>query len=219
MVLPWYARQQLIVPHSPRYPVPPPPCRLHGGPAEGRSMQSPGRLRLANRGVLAGALAQQCLAQHSALVQLHFEQELQAIDASAGTAFFRAVGSAARGAAMASGSFSDEEEEGQGGALRQALLAERTPASPDSLASVQFDLLVGADGAGSLVRAVMQRYDDVAVSQRRDTMEYKSFVMGPAEQFLPPGASTSGTFQTWSNSKVRQGRGGWGGGGGEGGDE
>lgn len=34
----------------------------------------PGRVKLVNRGVLAGALVQQCLAQHADRVQFHFEQ-------------------------------------------------------------------------------------------------------------------------------------------------
>ena len=48
--------------------------RLKGGPAEGRSTGMPGRLKIANRGVLAGALVRTCLAQHSSSVQFHFEQ-------------------------------------------------------------------------------------------------------------------------------------------------
>lgn len=52
----------------------PTPRRLHGGPADGRSTGMPGRLKIANRGVLAGALVRTCLAQHSGNVQFHFEQ-------------------------------------------------------------------------------------------------------------------------------------------------
>lgn len=57
--------------------VPPLPTtlrRLRGGPADGRSAGIPGRLKIANRGVLAGALVRTCLAQHSGSVQFHFEQ-------------------------------------------------------------------------------------------------------------------------------------------------
>lgn len=50
------------------------PRRLHGGPADGSSTSMPGRLKIANRGVLAGALVRTCLAQHSGNVQFHFEQ-------------------------------------------------------------------------------------------------------------------------------------------------
>lgn len=50
------------------------PRRLRGGPADGRSAGIPGRLKIANRGVLAGALVRTCLAQHSGSVQFHFEQ-------------------------------------------------------------------------------------------------------------------------------------------------
>lgn len=40
-------------------------------------------------------------------------------------------------------------------------------------------------------------------------MEFKTCVLGPATDFLPPGAPAVGTFQTWSNAKVggeRRGR-------------
>lgn len=52
------------------------------------------------------------------------------------------------------------------------LTAQRTPASPDALASFRFDLLVAADGASSLTRQVLQRYDkELAVRLTRDTSE------------------------------------------------
>lgn len=42
-------------------------------------------------------------------------------------------------------------------------------------------------------------------------MEFKTCVLGPAADFLPPGKGGVGTFQTWSNAKVGPGPsdGGW----------
>jgi 2-polyprenyl-6-methoxyphenol hydroxylase-like FAD-dependent oxidoreductase len=175
----------------------------------------PGRLRLANRGTLAGALVQQCLARHPGCVQFHFEQELNMIDTNSGIAFFRPVGSAAQGASMASRSSISSavgSETSAGGAAvllqapPEALTGERTPASADALASYPFDLLVGADGASSLVRQVLQRQDaELSVQVTRDNMEFRTAVLGQADEFLPEGSSAVGTFQTWSNSKVRLG--------------
>lgn len=64
------ARHVFEIGHSPGLPAP----RLRGAPTEGTPTRPPGRLKLANRGVLAGALVQQCLAQHADRVQFHFEQ-------------------------------------------------------------------------------------------------------------------------------------------------
>lgn len=198
--------------------------KLRGGPTEGTPTQPPGRLKLANRGVLAGALVQQCLAQHADRVQFHFEQELAAIDISNSAVYFKPVGSAAQGAAMASatggagdgcsGCPSGEDggglaavAAGPGGvavAPPGALTQQRTPASPDALASYAYDLLVGADGAASTTRTVLQRYDTgLACRLTRDSMEFKTCVLGPAADFLPPEKGGVGTFQTWSNAKLQ----------------
>lgn len=40
------------------------------------------------------------------------------------------------------------------------------------------------------------------VKQVQDVMEFRTMVLGPAGDFLPPGSNTVGSFQTWSNSKV-----------------
>lgn len=97
------------------------------------------------------------------------EQELAAIDISNSAVYFKPLGSAAQGAAMASattgggggcsGCASGEDggglaavAAGPGGvavAPPEALTQLRTPASPDALASYAYDLLVGADGAAS----------------------------------------------------------------------
>ncbi|KAL4419393.1 hypothetical protein ABPG77_003367 [Micractinium sp. CCAP 211/92] len=146
--------------------------KLSGGPTEGTRSMPPGRVKLVNRGVLAGALVQQCLAQHADRVQFHFEQELAAIDVNNNAVYFKPVGSAAQGAAMASGTVGagggcsgcpSGEDAGAAAAVAaapgsraaappQALTQQRTPASPGALASYAFDLLVGADGASSTTR-------------------------------------------------------------------
>lgn len=223
-------------------------------------------------------------------------QELAAIDISNSAVYFKPVGSAAQGAAMASatggagGGCSGCPSGEDGGGLAAvaagpggvavappgALTQQRTPASPDALASYAYDLLVGADGAASTtskgrrgggrrlaptlrplagwhaaaaaqhtlgiglpacmccppVRAryparpsactagtlpilrrpapprvpagtVLQRYDTgLACRLTRDSMEFKTCVLGPAAYFLPPEKGGVGTFQTWSNAKV-----------------
>ncbi|KAL4425516.1 hypothetical protein ABPG75_009532 [Micractinium tetrahymenae] len=198
--------------------------KLRGGPKEGTPSMPPGRSKVANRGVLAGALVQQCLAQHADRVQFHFEQELAAIDISNSAVYFKPVGSAAQGAAMASatagagggcsGCASGEEGGGLGpvavgrggvaAAPPEALTQRRTPASADALASYTFDLLVGADGANSTTRAVLQRYDPgLACRLKRDGMEFKTCVLGPAADFMPADKGGVGTFQTWSNAKLQ----------------
>ena len=176
-------------------------CRLKGGPAEGAASTPPGRPKLANRGVLAGALVQQCLAQHGDSVQFHFAQELCVFDLTSGIAFFRPVGSEAQGAAAASSSPTAPPGDGQAAAAT-------TPAAPDGLATCPFDLLVGADGASSLVRQVLQRQDGaLQVSARQDVMEFKTCQMGSAGRFLPEGTPADSTFQTWTNPKVGRGAG------------
>ncbi|PRW58870.1 kynurenine 3-monooxygenase [Chlorella sorokiniana] len=188
--------------------------KLRGGPADGRSAGIPGRLKIANRGVLAGALVRTCLAQHSGSVQFHFEQELHLFDPATGVAFFRPVGAAARGEAMASSSTAsmdagDAPSSGDGGAAQQqappeALTAERTPSSPDNLVSCSFDMLIGADGANSLVRRILERGDsELQCRQTRDVMEFRTCVLGSADEFLPAGSPKEGTFQTWNNAKLQ----------------
>ena len=39
--------------------------------------------------------------------------------------------------------------------------------------------------------------------QTPDVMEFKTFILGPAKDFLPAGANPIGSFQTWNNAKVR----------------
>ena len=185
-------------------------CRLKGGPAEGTASTPPGRPKLANRGVLAGALVQQCLAQHGDSVQFHFAQELCVFDLTSNIAFFRPVGSQAQGAAAAASSPTAPSGDGQAaadsgaaGSVAQAVPQPHTPAAPNGLATYPFDLLVGADGASSLVRQVLQRQDGaLQVSAMRDIMEFKTFQMGSAERFLPKGTPAGSTFQTWTNPKV-----------------
>lgn len=99
-------------------------------------------------------------------------QELAAIDVNNNSVYFKPVGSAAQGAAMASGTVGagggcsgcpSGEDAGAAAAVAaapgsraaappQALTQQRTPASPGALASYAFDLLVGADGASSTTR-------------------------------------------------------------------
>jgi hypothetical protein len=130
---------------------------------------------------------------HTPATPPNIKQDLHLLDPVNRTAYFRAVDSAAKGAAMASsgagagggcGCGPDPTnapapgEAAQGGAAGsaaaelQALTTQRTPASADALASFKFDLLVAADGASSLVRRVVQRHDkELAVRLTRDTSE------------------------------------------------
>lgn len=145
------------------------------------------------------------------------------IDAGNSIAYFRPVGSAADGAAMASASAGSgggcgcDSGGGDGGAAGAAaggsagvlqapagaLTQQHTPASPDALVSYTFDLLVAADGAGSMVRKVLERHDaGLRVGVTRDVMEFRICVLGAADQFLSPGVGAVGTFQTWTNPKV-----------------
>lgn len=65
--------------------------------------------------------------------------------------------------------------------------------------------LLGLAWPAALVPAgnVLQRYDTgLSCSIVQDTMEFKTCVLGPAADFLPPGMSGVGTFQTWNNAKV-----------------
>jgi hypothetical protein len=176
---------------------------LKGGPAEGTASTPTGRTKLANRGVLAGALVQQCLAQCGDSVQFHFAQELCVFDLTSGIAFFRPVGSAVAGSSPAAPSGQAAADSAAAGGAAQERPQPHTPAAPDGLATYPFDLLVGADGASSLVRQVLQRQDGaLQVSAMRDIMEFKTFQMGSAERLLPEGIPAGSTFQTWTNPKV-----------------
>lgn len=107
------------------------------------------------------------------------------IDTANGIAWFRPVGAAAEGTPMASASAGSgggcgctaaAQQAGSSGgggtaeaeqALAEVLTQQHTPASPDGLASYAYDLLIGADGAGSLVRQLLERYDgDLQVGLR-----------------------------------------------------
>lgn len=85
-------------------------------------------------------------------------QELHLLDPATGVAFFRPVGAAARGEAMASSSTasmdsgdapSSDHSVAQQQAPPEALTAERTPSSPDNLVSCSFDMLVRGLGKGT----------------------------------------------------------------------
>lgn len=102
-----------------------------------------GRIRVANRGVLAGALVAQCRARHPDAVSFHFGQELSAIDTANHIAFFRP---------------SEAPAEGGPGSGPGASAGAAAPSSGEP-ASYRYDLLVGADGAGSVTRQLLQRYD------------------------------------------------------------
>ena len=98
--------------------------------SEGLVARPRGRQRLVNRGLLAGALVQQCQQRYGDRVTFHFSSALHSLDTQKGTATFRAC---------------DKE-------------------SDRDTIQVEFDLLVGADGAGSAVRqAVMQQDSDLQV--------------------------------------------------------
>ena len=189
--------------------------RLRGGPAEGRSNAMTGRIRVANRGVLAGALVAQCRAAHPEAVQFHFGEVrgggwgagagwLAVGSARASGALLPAVG---QGGGQLSGCatrracpppadpsphtrccpthaialarrppqelsaldtanriawFRPSGAQGAGGAAGAAAAAGPGPSGGSSSgdpASYVYDLLVGADGAGSLTRQLLQRYD------------------------------------------------------------
>ncbi|GAB4814409.1 hypothetical protein N2152v2_001455 [Parachlorella kessleri] len=150
--------------------------KLKGAANEGRAAQPGGRNRIVNRGLLAGALVQQCQQRHGDRVTFHFHSALHSLDAQKGRATFSSATSTPDG--KANGSTEPRQ--------------------------VDFDLLVGADGAGSAVRqALVQQDSDLKARQTQDVMEFKTFILGPAIDFLPAGANPVGTFQTWNNAKLR----------------
>eukprot|EP00887_Chlorella_sp_A99_P002514 scaffold6.g2514.t1 len=151
-------------------------------------MPTRGRIHVSNRGVLAGELFRQCRARHSERVRFHFGQELVGLDTRSSTAAFAP---ARRDAG---------EQVGEGS---PAAAAGESPL-PAAGGSVRYDLLVGADGAGSRVRQALARADDgLEVRQTQDVMEYKAMGLGPAAPLLPTGVSPAGTFHTWSDSKLQ----------------
>lgn len=202
-------------------PVYCPVCRLKGSPTEGQQSVFTGRHRVVNRGMLAAALVQLCQEQYSGSVAFHFNRALHSLNSyKCIAAFTEAAGGSSSSSrngqrqlaaveAAASGVAAGEEPAdpaapAAAAAAAGASAATATGAPSGGLETVSFDLLVGADGSGSRVREEVARQDSkLRYSQQADVMEFKTFVLGPASDFLPAGASAAGSFQTWNNSKAR----------------
>lgn len=145
----------------------PPLPRCRGSPADGRpSFPLAGRLRLVNRGVLAGALVQQCLAQHGQHVRFHFGCTLESLDLAGSSATFcwepeaAAAADATAGEVQVVRSSCAAVAEGAAAWAAETVGAAAGPAGEGGAAvSVKYDLLVGADGAGSAVRAALAAQD------------------------------------------------------------
>ncbi len=98
------------------------------------------------------------------LFRFHWNKELAGLDPGAGTASFRQRAL--------------QESDGE---------ASRGEADAASSTAVEYDLLIGADGVRSAVRAALQAADpSLRVDQSVNTKtEYKSFVVGRGADFIP----------------------------------
>ena len=103
--------------------------RLHGAARDASAQRRTGRAVQVNRGMLAGALASKCLERHPEAISFHWRHRLAGLDAVTGVAQFAV----------------EPPGEGEEGAPREV--------------EVSFDLLVGADGANSATRRLLERED------------------------------------------------------------